>query len=379
VRVSLPLQYSYRLPPHPCIVTPEETSYSAVFSSVSRVILAHRHGLAFNGNKKLEHMAGLVADIPALRAARELGLALTDEVLIGAALSGSVLLKLQWVLEDQTCKLPRSICAYAARGGSIDALRWLQNLLKGRDDVHVFTYGDMCLGAAAGGHLRVLQYLREQGCTWGIRVCSAAAESGDLAVLRWLHEQGCPWWLEDVGDKAAHVGSVEMLLYLQQQGYVFSELTIACAAAQGHLAVCQFLVTEQCPCNAKACAIAAERGHLDVLDFLLESGCPWEPAPLCKQAVENDNIEVLHCLRQQGCTFTGDLTLTAAIYISVSTCTLSSVLGALKRARMLLMRAICPHYAGCMSRAVLGSFVMFDRQQPSKATSMSWSTCSAHA
>jgi hypothetical protein len=94
-RVTLPLQYSYRLPPHPCFVISAVTSYSAVFTSVSRVILAHKHGLAFNRNEKLEHVAGLVADVPALRAARELGLALTDRVLIGAALSGSVL-KLQW-------------------------------------------------------------------------------------------------------------------------------------------------------------------------------------------------------------------------------------------------------------------------------------------
>jgi hypothetical protein len=146
----------------------------------------------------------------------------------------------------------------------------------------------------------------------GMCVCSAAAEMGYLAVLKWLHEQGCPWWLEDVCEKATHIGSVEMLLYLQQQGCVFSEHTIACAAAQGHLAVCQFLLAEQCPCDAKACAIAAERGHLDVLNFLLESGCPWEPVPLCKQAVRSGNIEVLHYLRQQGCTFTGDLMDSAA-------------------------------------------------------------------
>eukprot|EP00953_Heterococcus_sp_UTEX-ZZ885_P007149 4348-Heterococcus_DN1.PRE.2 len=100
------------------IVTSETTLFSAVFASVSRVTLAHVCGLTFD-SEELQRIAGRAANIPILRAACELGLALTGEVLAGAAEAASVP-TLQWLHTEEGCPLPPGICTYAARCGSID-------------------------------------------------------------------------------------------------------------------------------------------------------------------------------------------------------------------------------------------------------------------
>lgn len=47
--------------------------------------------------------------------------------------------------------------------------------------------------AAGGGHLSVLKWARDQGCSWTELTCTAAAAGGHLQTLRWLRENGCPW------------------------------------------------------------------------------------------------------------------------------------------------------------------------------------------
>jgi len=64
----------------------------------------------------------------------------------------------------------------AARLGCLDTLQ--HKLQKGRLDKP-----DVCINAALGGHLEVLQWARANGCPWDIRTCHAAAEGGHLKVL----------------------------------------------------------------------------------------------------------------------------------------------------------------------------------------------------
>ena len=68
-------------------------------------------------------------------------------------------------------------CAYAARAGRLEALRFQRE--------HELT----CAYAAMGGHLAVLKWAREQGCPWD----GGAARGGHLAVLRRVREHDCPW------------------------------------------------------------------------------------------------------------------------------------------------------------------------------------------
>jgi hypothetical protein len=276
-------------------ITSQTTLCSAVFASAASIRLANECGLTFTSTE-LQHIAGRVADIATLQAAVDLGLQLTDEVVIGAAEAAS-LPQLQWLHVQQGCPLPRGICDWAAKSGSMDTLVWL------RDHGSAFR-SSTCEAAAGGAHLHLLEFLRDQGCEWDEHVCSAAAKSGDLSTLQWLHEQGCPWEPREICDDAAAGGSIEMLLFLTQHGCALNEYTMAEAARKGHLAVCHFLVAEQCPCDATACVVAAAGGHLETVRFLHECGAPWDVTAICKRAVENGSVELLQYLKQQGCVFT---------------------------------------------------------------------------
>jgi hypothetical protein len=273
-------------------ITSKTTLCSAIFGSPAAVRLAHDCGLAFD-NWKLQRMAGRAAGILTLQAAQEVGLELTDTVLIGAAEAASVAM-LQLLHTQQGCKLPEDICAWAARSGSVDTLRWL------KEHGEVFE-SSTCEGAAAGAHLRVLQFLRHEGCEWDEWTCSAAARNGNFTTLKWLHEQGCPWELDEICGDAAEAGSMEMLVYLKQQGCVYNAITIRDAAMTGQLVLCHYLIAEQCPFDQEACAEAAAGGHLETLRFLHESGCPWDIDRICVRAAKSGSVELLQYLRQHGC------------------------------------------------------------------------------
>jgi hypothetical protein len=103
-----------------------------------------------------------------------------------------------------------------------------------------------------------------------------------------------------------------MLVYLNQQGCVFNEYTIWLAARAGRLAVCEFLIAEQCPCDAGACAEAAGGGYLEIVRFLHDNGCPWDFDTICERAAKSGSLELLQYLKQQGCVFTADAMHVAA-------------------------------------------------------------------
>jgi hypothetical protein len=175
------------------------------------------------------------------------------------------MLKRQWLHIEQGCQLPPDICSYAARGGSIDLLRWL------KEHGTAFT-AETCEGAAAGAHIHVLQYLRDEGCEWGEYICCPAASNGHLSTLQWLRERGCPWSADYISICAASSGSTEMLIYLKQQGCVFNANTMRSAAVEGHLPV---------------------YSHLDTLCWLREQGCPWNIRAVRVAAAQSDRLPIV--------------------------------------------------------------------------------------
>merc|ERR1711967_84411 len=100
---------------------------------------------------------------------------------------------------------------YAGLGGSVEILEHLKGRGYGFDE-------EVCKGAAQGGHLEVLKFLRAQDppCPWNVQTCSEAALGGHLEVLKWLRSQDppCPW---DVGTcaSAAKGGHLEALKFLR--------------------------------------------------------------------------------------------------------------------------------------------------------------------
>src|SRR5438128_1996821 len=78
------------------------------------------------------------------------------------------------------------IVNYAATNGYLKLLQWLK--------ANGCSWnGSTCSYAAYNGHLEILKWLKVDGCYWNTYTCADAALNGHLEVLKWLRENGCPW------------------------------------------------------------------------------------------------------------------------------------------------------------------------------------------
>lgn len=64
--------------------------------------------------------------------------------------------------------------------------------------------------AAEGGHLDVLQWLRQRHCPWNDMVTYSAAVRGHLDLLRWAIDHGCPYQTDDLERVAVRSGNEEL-------------------------------------------------------------------------------------------------------------------------------------------------------------------------
>jgi hypothetical protein len=280
-------------------VTASMTLGSAVFASVSRLRLAHECGLELENPSyyTLPVAAGRWASIETLRAAHALGLAWSQMLLQGVALSGDVS-KLQYLHTQQKCDIPPDICQQASRSGSIGMVKYLVEL-HGRAAYDVNTLR----AAAEAGHVNVVQYLRSQNCQWDLTVSEAAAAAGhrdvllwlkqkgfcwtesvsnaalrtdNLDLLKWLIDEGCPWTNQSLISGALYSSNLGMLKYAHELGAALDANTMQKAARQSSLEVVQYLHEVGCLWNTQTCGSAAFRKDPTVFKWLYTQGCPCD-------------------------------------------------------------------------------------------------------
>ena len=162
-----------------------------------------------------------------------------DYLMNYAAFQGSVEI-LRWLVEEKTWRVLSALTGrWAGMGGSVEVLEYL--LERGYE----FTR-EACHGAARGGHLKALKFLRglDPPCPWDDETCGMAARGGHLDVLKWLRAQNppCPW----------------------------HEWTCREAAGDGHLEVLKWLRAQNppCPWNRYACKQDAEYDHQHVIEWI---------------------------------------------------------------------------------------------------------------
>ncbi|GLC40406.1 hypothetical protein PLESTB_000324000 [Pleodorina starrii] len=263
----------------------------------------------------------------------------------------------EWLLASG-CPFPWHVVCSAARGGQEDLMQWLLTELQGRpnDDVYDHCWSLLraaaeCLSLAAlqrlweqlmeGRHGSELQQQLEQldeedqgdilaaaarsttpdwqakvewleglGYPRKARACKSAlwAGNGDAAVarLQWLRGRGYPLEAQ-VADAAVRVGSLAALRFLVEQAGVRptgDEFHVTDAAAQGHLAVLQYLHASGLPVDARSVAEEAARaGHLPLVAWAVESlgVAPADgAASLLDCAAASGNLELMVWLHDRG-------------------------------------------------------------------------------
>lgn len=172
-----------------------------------------------------------------------------------------------------------------AASGSLENVAWLH---KGQG---VPLSVGVCAAAARGGHLPVLVWLREQGALWTASATAAAARGAHLHVLCWLHAQGCPLSASSCCE-AARAGSIETLQWLRQHGAAWDKYTCIQAAERGHLEVLMWLRAQAppCPWDPEVLTVARRRGHRGVVAWASANGL--DPAALHSQLRAKESFDV---------------------------------------------------------------------------------------
>ena len=181
----------------------------------------------------------------------------------------------------------------AARGGHLELLKYLRETGYEWDE-------STCAAAATEGHVHVLEYLRTNGCPWDSNACALAAGGGRLDTLKWLHEHGCPWDRETMV-YAAEFSKLASVKWLHEHGCPgWNADLFATAVLYGSLKMLMWMHENGCPWDEEATEYAAGDGHLEILKWLHENGCPISDVA-CSEAAENEAWECLKYLVDNKC------------------------------------------------------------------------------
>ena len=229
------------------------------------------------------------------------GVELHEDASKGAAEAGR--LDILIYLKEKGIPWSEDVCALAAFGGHLDLLKYLyKNGCK--------IEWNACSLAAEGGHLEILKWLRENQCKWNERTTYCASAYGQLDILKWALENGCmcnfdacavvaaleghfkvvKYFIEnkleaidiyDVMMHAAKKGHLDILIYIQEKGFKFSETTIEWASKNGDLDMVKYLAQNGCKLTWGVVEEAIKGNQLEVLKWLEEQGCNvWDNKPL---------------------------------------------------------------------------------------------------
>lgn len=222
-------------------------------------------------------------------------------------------------LRDEGCELDDWAVRGAANGGRIAVLQWLKD--QGVD--HMKSSCSPANDAAAGGHVEALVWLKEQGHFFGEETMNEAAAYGRLQVLRWLVEQGVQISDENI-KKAVSYAHFHVLKWVKEQrgAGIFDPRLSGVAAVAGQLEVLQWLKKEILPVSAMCPTtshFAALGGHLEVLQWLKDEGMRFGENT-CIGAVQGGELETLKWLREQGCPWNVHVVLKDAYRYSHPVC-----------------------------------------------------------
>ncbi|KJE97758.1 hypothetical protein CAOG_07861 [Capsaspora owczarzaki ATCC 30864] len=227
----------------------------------------------------------------------ELGVQHLREAIANAAIWGGHRRVFEAILQRFSIEVGASMCRSAVIAGRMDLVHWLRSDFKCPWDCETL------LAAAENGHLTMLQYALKTGCpppSDSTALATAAARGGQLAVLKWLSTRREFSWNAATAEQAAANGHLAVLQFLQLHDCPWDEAACAAAARFGHLAVLCFLREHGCPWNAKTCASAARGGHFVLLQWARAANCPWD-ASTCSSAALGGHYDVLRWARANNC------------------------------------------------------------------------------
>jgi hypothetical protein len=183
-----------------------------------------------------------------------------------AAAGSSSLAVLAW-LSQQGVVMTTQTAAHAATSDQVAALQYLR--------AEGCPWGvEVCSAAAASGSFAALRWAHAQGCPWDDgKILSAAASSGSIELTAWVRQQpGVPVHPGVLAAAARH-GRTALCAYLLQQHYPADESACLCAVRSGHVDTLRYLRDRACVWNEDQMRIrGAAVGSVELLQYLQQQG-----------------------------------------------------------------------------------------------------------
>jgi hypothetical protein len=177
-----------------------------------------------------------------------------------------------------------------------------------------------CDHAASGGHIRILQLLREYQLPWGTETALNAAQKGHLECLQWLIEQTCPREFVYCFQEAACNGHLDVVRWIMTQWTPqwdhFHEDLLEDIACSGDVALPVLKFAQECGADVRNGALitcAAHAGNLNGVKWLLEQGALPDYDEIPEAAATSGNLDLLNWAAEQPNTFWGNHTYDGAI------------------------------------------------------------------
>jgi hypothetical protein len=123
-----------------------------------------------------------------------------------------------------------------------------------------------------------------------------ATECGNIRLIKWLKENGCPW-RDTTFEYAAYYGNLDNMKWLLENGCPWNFWTFEAAAEHGNLENMKWLFKKGCPWSKATFAHASYYGNLENMIFLFENGCPWDSWAFYLVK----NLENIKWLKENGC------------------------------------------------------------------------------
>jgi len=160
--------------------------------------------------------------------------------------------------------------------------------------------------------LRTFKRLREANCPWDCTVCEKAVRYGQYEALEYLLQEGCP------------MGTKLCTLIIERELWTFLPLIVKYGykldpkirfefARYGQLGGLKATVECGMKMVSEVCVLSALNGHLDCLTFAHEHGAKIDQK-VCLGAVQQGHLTCLRYALQQGCTMTKILPTQAVKY-----------------------------------------------------------------
>ena len=164
----------------------------------------------------------------------------------------------------------RSFCSQVSKTNKLELLKWIREKKKCEWDSGTID------AAAYQGNLEMVKYCVANECPIDACACAWAARCGHLEVLKYLREEVKATWDSRTASWAAYYGHLHILEYLVERKYdEYDEWACEYAAENGHLDCLKYLhETAKAPWDSWAVQEAHENNHPECVQYLLDNDCP---------------------------------------------------------------------------------------------------------